>query len=258
MLSSNWLLGRESPCTGPPVCGAGFLCDSGSCPAVAKSVNGDSYEITGAGTFNPQSKSVSAAGTFAHKIPNGTVVETGVWTSNQLLSFDLYGAAPNALRQRGIVAGVPGFRPNLLPMSVNPVPVGGLAVFHIRMLPASGMPMAAALQVNCALAETPRDRSSDGIRLKLERNPTEFSEELGGSVMFLAMPPQPPVPGKGKQQEPESSATQAPNNKKLSPKTIVARARLFQSRASPGKRGNRSSGLQYQKLGKTRAVLTQA
>jgi len=191
---------------------SGFLCDSGNCPAGAKSVNRDTYEITGAGTFNPQSKFVSAAGTFTHKSPTGTVIETGVWTSNQLISFDVYGAAPNALRQRGVAAGVPGFRPNLSPMSVSPVPVGGLAVFHIRMLPASGMPMTAVLQVNCALADAPRDRSADGIRIKLERNPTEFSEELGGSVMFLAMPPQPTAPSKGKPQEPGPDEKQTFNN----------------------------------------------
>ncbi len=89
------------------VVASGFLCDTGNCPAVARSERRDTYEFTGAGTFNAQTKAVSAAGTFAHKIPNGTVVETGVWTSNQLISFDSYGAAPNALRQRGIVAGVP-------------------------------------------------------------------------------------------------------------------------------------------------------
>ncbi len=191
---------------------SGFLCDSGSCPAVARSARRDTYELTGAGTFNTQTKSVNAAGTFAHKIPDGAVVETGVWTSNQLISFDLYGAAPNALRQRGIVAGVPGFRPNPSPMSFGPVPIGGLAVFRIRLLPASGMPMSAVLQVNCALADAPRDRSADGIRLKLEKSPTEFSEELGGSVMFLVMPPQTPAPGKSKQQEPGSDATPTPNN----------------------------------------------
>jgi len=194
------------------VVASGFLCDSGNCPAVARSERRDTYEFTGAGTFNAQTKAVSAAGTFAHKIPNGTVVETGVWTSNQLISFEAYGAAPNALRQRGIVAGVPGFRPNLSPMSFNPVPIGGLAVFRIRLLPASGMPMSGVLQVNCALADTPRDRSADGIRLKLEKSPTEFSEELGGSVMFLAMPPQPNTPGKSKQQEPGSDAAPTPNN----------------------------------------------
>jgi len=108
------------------------------------------------------------------------VFETGVWTSNHLISFDVNGAAPNARRQRGIAAGLPGFRPNLLPVSVGPVPVGGPAVFHIRLLPASGMPMTAVLQVNCALGDAPRERSADGIRLKLERSPSEFSEEMGG------------------------------------------------------------------------------
>jgi hypothetical protein len=150
---------------------SGFVCESGNCPAAAKSVNGDTYEITGAGTFNAQTKSVSAAGTFAHKIPNGTVIESGVWTSNQLISFDSYGAAPNALRQRGIVAGVPGFRPNPSPMSSSPVPIGGLAVFRIRLLPASGMPMRAVLQVNCALADAPRDRSRTGSASNWKRVP---------------------------------------------------------------------------------------
>jgi len=191
------------------VVASGFLCDSGNCPAVARSERHDTYEFTGAGTFNTQTKAVSAAGTFTHKIPNGTVVEAGIWTSNQLISFDTYGAAPNALRQRGITAGVPGFRPNLSPMSFSPAPVGGLAVFRIRLLPASGMPMNAVLQVNCALADAPRDRSADGIRLKLENSPIEFSEELSGSVMFLAMPP---APGKSKPQEPGSDATPAPNH----------------------------------------------
>jgi len=58
--------------------------------------------------------------------------------------------------------------------------------------------MSAVLQVNCDLADAPRDRSADRIRLKLEKSPTEFSEELGGSVMFLVMPPQNPAPGKSK------------------------------------------------------------
>ena len=183
---------------------SGFLCESGSCPAGVKSANGDAFEITGAGTFNAQTKSVSAAGTFTHKTPNGSVIETGVWTSSQLISFDSYGAAPNAFRQRGIVAGVTGFRLNL---SVSSVPVGGLAVFRIRLLPASGTPMTAVLQANCALGDPPRERSADGVRLKLERNPAEFSEEMGGSVMFLATPPQRTPPGKESQQAPGSDAT---------------------------------------------------
>ena len=59
---------------------SGFLCDPGdsaTCPAVVKSANGDSYEISGAGTFDAQNKSVQAAGTFTHKAPNGTVTRDG-------------------------------------------------------------------------------------------------------------------------------------------------------------------------------------
>jgi len=194
------------------VVASGFLCDSGNCPAVARSERRDTYEFTGAGTFNTQTKAVSAAGTFTHKIPNGTVAEAGVWTSNQLISFDTYGSAPNALRERGIAAGVPGFRAKPSPMSFSPVPIGGRAVFRIRLLPASGMPTSALLQVNCALADAPRDRSADGIRLKLENSPIEFSEELSGSVMFLVMPPQHSAPDKSKQQEPSSDAAPTPNN----------------------------------------------
>lgn len=97
-------------------------------------------------------------------------------------------------------------------MSFSPMPIGGLAVFRIRLLPAVGTPMSAVLQVNCALADAPRDRSADGIRLKLDKSPTEFSEELGGSVMFLVMPPQHSAPGKNKQQQSDSDATPTPNN----------------------------------------------
>ena len=96
-------------------------------------------------------------------------------------------------------------------MSLSPIPAGGLAVFRIRLLPVSGMPVTALLQVNCALADAPRERSADGIQLRLEKDSTEFSEELGGSAMFLVMPPQRPE-GKSKQQEPGSDATPTPNN----------------------------------------------
>ena len=83
---------------------SGYLCDQGdsaNCPAVAKSTNGDTYEISGAGTFDPQSKSVKAAGTFNHKATNGTILDTGVWLASELISFDSYGIAPGALQQRG-------------------------------------------------------------------------------------------------------------------------------------------------------------
>src|SRR5690349_12877708 len=62
---------------------SGFICDTGdagvnagSCPAIARGPNGDRYEISGAGTFEPAAKTVKAAGTFHHKAANGELLET--------------------------------------------------------------------------------------------------------------------------------------------------------------------------------------
>jgi hypothetical protein len=187
---------------------AGFLCDSASCPATVRSANDDSYEISGAGTFNTQSKSVTAAGTYAHKSPNGTALEAGVWVASELVSFNSYGVAPGALRQRGVALGPQPIGPKGLPISSGPMPTGGLALFHIRLLPMSGPSRIAVLQVNCALGDVPRERSVEGIRLNFESNGGEFPEEVSGRVIFLAMRPEVRAPAKAAEQEatsPEAS-----------------------------------------------------
>src|SRR5271157_167698 len=194
---------------------SGFLCEPGdtsTCPATAKAKAGDSYEMSGAGMFDSQNKSVKAAGTYTHKSPNGNALETGVWIASELVSFDSYGAAPGALRQKGVALGPQPFGPRRLPMSSGPMPTGGLAVFRIRFLPVQGSPTNAVLQVNCALGDVPRERSVEGIRLTLERNGTEFSEEVGGRVMFLPMRPDARVPVKTPQQEPAPDSAEPPSN----------------------------------------------
>jgi hypothetical protein len=192
--------------------GSAFLCDSATCPAAVRSANDDSYEMSGAGTFNTQTKSVTAAGTYAHKSPNGTVLEAGIWIVSDLVSFDSYGVAPGALRQRGVALGPQPFGPKGLPISSSPMPTGGLAVFHIRLLPMSGTSRIAVLQVNCALGDVPRERSVEGIRLNFESKGSEFSEELTGRVMFLAMRPEVSTPAKSLQQEPVPASAESANN----------------------------------------------
>jgi hypothetical protein len=192
---------------------SGFLCDPGdsaTCLAVVKSADGDSYEMSGAGTLNTQSKSVTAAGTFAHKSSNGTVLETGVWIVSDLVSFDSYGVAPGALRQRRVALGPQPFGPKGLPMSSGPMPTGGLAIFHIRLLSMAGTTRTAVLQVNCALGDVPRERSVEGIRLTFESNGSEFSEEVSGRVIFLAMR-EASAPIKTPQQEPGSDSARPPS-----------------------------------------------
>lgn len=194
---------------------SGFLCEPGdtsTCPATAKGNQGDSYEMSGAGTFDAQTKSVKAAGTYTHKSPNGNVLETGVWIASELVSFDSYGVAPNALSRQGAPFGRAPFGPRRLPMFSGPMPTGGLAVFHIRLLPMSGASTTAVLQVNCALGDVPRERSVEGIRLNLEKNGADFSEEVGGRVMFLALRPEVSTPAKTLQQEPVPTSAETPNN----------------------------------------------
>lgn len=198
------------------VLASGFLCvpgDSGSCPAVAKSAHGDTYEISSAGAFDPQNKSVKAAGTFTHKSPNGNILETGVWLASELVGFDSYGIAPGALLRQGLTIGPALFGPKRFPMPSGSMPTGGLAVFRIRLLPMmSGAPTTAVLQVNCALGDVPRERSMEGIRLTFEKNANEFSEEVRGRVMFLAMPLAVSSPATKSEQGPSSGAPEIPHN----------------------------------------------
>jgi len=189
---------------------SGFLCDpdhAEACPAVAKDANGSTFEMSGAGTFSPHDKSVTAAGTFTRKSSSGTVLDTGVWFAASLVSFDSYGAAPGALIRQGVAFG-----PRHMPMSSRPMPTGGLAVFRIRLLPLQGPSTNAVLQVNCALGEVPRERSVEGIRLRLERNDTEYAEEAGGRLMILAVRAGIVTPGKTSNQETSPAIPESPQN----------------------------------------------
>ena len=60
-------------------------------PNVSQASNGDRVAITGGGVFSVHSKSVTASGTFTHTNSQGTVLATGTWTADQLLSFEFYG-----------------------------------------------------------------------------------------------------------------------------------------------------------------------
>jgi len=171
---------------------SGFLCDSGdssACPAAVKSAQGDSYEMSGAGTFAPERKMVTAAGTFTHKTGDGVMLETGVWVASELVSFDFYGIAPGALMREGRGIGPPQFGLKRLPMFSGPMPAGGLAVLRIRLMPVSGFAKNATLQVNCALGRVSDEHPTEGIRLAFERGGVEFDEEVSGRALFLLTKP---------------------------------------------------------------------
>ena len=174
------------------VVAAGFLCDSAdssACPAVVKSASGDSFEISGVGTLTTPGKSVTAAGTFTHKSSSGVVLEAGVWNASELVSFDSYGIAPDALTREGRAIGLPQIGRRRMGLFSGPMPAGGLAVLRIHLLPMSGFARNATLQVNCALGKVPTERSVEGIRLAYEKGGTEFDEEISGRAMFLLTRP---------------------------------------------------------------------
>jgi hypothetical protein len=195
--------------------GSGFLCDgndASTCPATAKAVQGDSYEMSGAGTFDAQNKSVKAAGTFSHKSANGNVAETGVWIASELVSFVSYGIAPGALLQEKSRLNALQFAPMRLKISSGPMPTGGLGIFRVRLLTLSGAVKTGVLHVNCALGDVPRERSVEGIRLSLESERNDFSEEVSGRVMFLSMRRQVNAPANAPQQEVSTGTSEPPPN----------------------------------------------
>jgi hypothetical protein len=188
MLGAVSVVAQSSSANSTFLVGAGFLCDSSdssACPAVVKSADGASYEMSGAGMLNAQSKSVTAAGTFTHKSPDGGVLETGVWIASELISFDSYGIAPGALMREGRALGPPRFGPMPMGMLTGSMPAGGLAVLRIRLLPVVGFARNATLEVNCALGKVPAEHQTEGIRVAFEKGGVEYDEEVSGRALFL-------------------------------------------------------------------------
>ena len=188
--------------------GSGFLCDpndSATCPAVAKAGNGETIEISGAGTLSLANNSVTAAGAFTEKAPTEEIVTTGVWTATALVSFKSYGIAPGALLvdyPKLRTLGPSSMRRSMMsgPMAglmAGPIAAGGLAVMRIRLLPDAGSPRDAVLQVNCAKGKVPPDQPRDGVRLVIQGGGPQFDEEVSGRTVFLLQRPGPNLAWKG-------------------------------------------------------------
>ncbi|HXX22894.1 MAG TPA: hypothetical protein VEO19_07075, partial [Terriglobia bacterium] len=105
--------------------------------------------------------------------------------ANELVGFESYGIAPGARMQAGLTFGPPQFGPRRMPTFSGSMPAGGLAVFHIRLLPMWGASRTATLQVNCALGKVPDEHPTKEIRLAFEGGSGEFDEEVSGRTMFI-------------------------------------------------------------------------
>jgi hypothetical protein len=130
-----------------------------------------------------------SANTLLDHATNALTLEAGVWIVSELVRFDSYGIAPGALMHQARTLGSAPIGPKHLPVFSAPWPTGGLAVFHIRLVPIRGATKTAVLQVNCVLRDVPRERQVQGIRLSFQSIGSEFSGEVSGCVKFLSMPP---------------------------------------------------------------------
>lgn len=184
---------------------SGFLCDNADgCPAVAQAGDGETIEISGAGTLDLADKSVTAAGSFVQKADSGATTATGVWTATRLVRFEPYGVAPFALLRdypelrtvRMSSMGRP-MMPALLmaagPVAAlmpGPLAAGGLAVIGVRLLPDAGSAEDALLSVNCAQGKVPEQEQTDGVKLTITGGPA-FDMQVCGRAVFLLLRPTP-------------------------------------------------------------------
>ena len=127
-------------------------------PNVAMAPNGDTLALTGMGVFSTHPKTVTASGTFTHKVAGGGTV-TGTWTATDLLSFEFYGC--------GVVASIGAtLPPNLC---------GGALKLRVVFTPAgTSLTIPGIITVFCVIgpqAPPPHD------------NPTEPGEEGATAVV---------------------------------------------------------------------------
>jgi hypothetical protein len=66
--------------------------------------------------------------------------------------------------------------------------------------------------MNCALGDVPRERSVEGIRLSIEGNANDFSEDGSGRVMFLSTRPEVSAAVKAPLQKTTHDAGEPPKN----------------------------------------------
>lgn len=147
--------------------GVAPLCDlaPGACPVLSVSRDGDTIELTGAGTFSIHPKSVTGGGTFVHKNAEGEVIGTGTWTATDLLFFRSYGS--------GAVQGLPEeFE-------------GGTARIRVRLIPdGGGEGFNGVLKVVCTLGDDIPSSAVEGIRLRVIGG-ENFSDEVSGFTLFV-------------------------------------------------------------------------
>ena len=136
--------------------GSGFLCGffSGACPDITMADNGDTIEISGSGTLTIHPKSVGGGGTFTHKDSGGTVLASGTWSAQELISF-----VPYLVLQPDNIAG-------------------GQALIRVHLSTGSD----AILDIDCAIGAPPGQ--TEGVTLNIQ-DVMNFNKKVSGITLFI-------------------------------------------------------------------------
>ena len=140
--------------------GTGVLCTLGipdACPDIASASNGDQVLVTGSGKFTPGDDDASGGGTFKH-MRGTTVVASGTWKAEELVSFKSFGVTPG-------------------------VGEGGKAVLKVVLKSSSGLVLHGVLVIGCELGSPPAG-AFEGITLKVFRV-INFNTPVSGITIFL-------------------------------------------------------------------------
>jgi len=139
--------------------------NAGSPPwAIAEADNGDRVLVRGTGAMDGAGKTASGGGVFEHRRADGTLVGSGTFTANRLLSFQFYGCEPFAETQI----------------------CGGLAKLDVTLTPDANpsLHVAGTLWIDCLIGDFPPNRQ-EGIRLNV-KDALNFNKTVhSGFTVFI-------------------------------------------------------------------------
>ena len=137
-------------------------------PDVAMASNGDTFTLTGTGTYNPGGPA-TGGGTFVHADPSGATRHFGTWTAVNVLSYTDFG--------NGVVNG--------FPRSFH----GGILVLAVTIAPTDvpGLVRSGTLTITCVIGDSVPAGAEEGFTAAIPGVIT-FGEPVSGNTLFVLTP----------------------------------------------------------------------
>ncbi len=145
-------------------------------PNIAMAENGDTIEVSGAGTITLHPKSATGGGSLVHRAPDGTIVGTGTWEATKLLSYKSFG--PVTPEQIAELAS--------LGIELPEGSEGGRALIAVRVIPddPSLGEFEGTLTVVCHLGDKIPASAEEGVKLNVH-DVLNFNKIVSGAMLFI-------------------------------------------------------------------------